>query len=74
MNTHKIKLITAIVVGALALVLILLNTDAVTIHLIFAKVTMSLVVFSLVMLGLGFLAGILMGWTMIGSRGSTRSK
>lgn len=56
---EKFKLIVGIVLLAAALVVVLLNTQPVTLRLLFTEATMPLALFSLVLLALGFLAGML---------------
>lgn len=68
---RKIKLIVGIIVIAVALTLVLMNLQDVTVKVLFIDITMPLVVYSLVLLGLGFIAGALVGLTVGGKRGKT---
>ncbi len=56
---ERFKLILGVVLLAAALIVVMLNTQPITLRLLFTEATMPLALFSLILLGLGFLGGML---------------
>jgi uncharacterized integral membrane protein len=75
----KAKVITAIVLGVIATVIALQNLEPVDTRLLFATVTMPRILILLIMLGIGFLLGVVLSfiWTnrllSAGGRGNERT-
>jgi uncharacterized integral membrane protein len=75
----KAKVITAIVLGVIAAIIALQNLEPVDTTLLFATVTMPRILILLIMLGIGFVLGVVLSyiWTTrllaVGGRGADRT-